>query len=211
VCGGFLGALSLKSGWGDQALDFGGFAGGLVLVVGRQVSSDHEFGDVVFLFKVEELSDFVGSLGSKSSVDDRVGEAGDFGSTLSDNNSRDDAHVVVDEATSDTLSLPLTLSAWSVTAHALLQQKSNSTVLEHTLLHTETLFVLTTGDSQHVALELFAKAVGGHLVRDSLLEHVADFVLIVDFDGFLLASGRVGDIYFHLGWLFFFVSIFLFL
>jgi len=211
VSGGFLGAFSLKSGWGDKSLNFRGLAGGLVLVVGWQVSSDHEFGDVVFLFKVEQLSDFVGSLGSKSSVDDRVGEAGNVGSTLSDNNGRDDAHIVGDNATSDTLSLPLTLSAWSVTAHALLQQKSNSTMLKDTLLHTETLFVLTTGDSQDVALELFAKAVGGYFVRDSLLEHVADFVLIVDFDGFLLASGRVGDVYFHLGWLFFFVSIFLFL
>ena len=38
-----------------------------------------------YLVEVEELSNLVGSLGSKSSVNDGVGEAGDFVVTLSDN------------------------------------------------------------------------------------------------------------------------------
>jgi len=181
-----------------------------VLIVGRQLSSDDVVLAVVFLVEVEQLSDSVGSLGSKSSVDDGVGEAGDFAGTLSDDNGRDDTHIVVDNASTHALSLPLTSSARSVAAHALLQQKSDTSVLKDTLLHAESLLVLATSDPQDVSLEFIAKSIGGNLVRDSLLEHMADFVLIVNFDGFLLARGRIGDVYFHCVWAgYFFVSIFL--
>lgn len=68
--GGFLGALTLESNWGDQALDLGGLAAYLgVLFSGLELSSDDVASDIVFLVQVEKLSDLVGSLGPKSSVD----------------------------------------------------------------------------------------------------------------------------------------------
>jgi len=168
-----------------------------VLLVGWENSSDDKSADIVFLVEVEELSDLVSSLGSKSSVDEGVCEASDVLLAFSYDNGRNNAHIVVQDASSNRLSLPLTSSARSVAAHALLEQKLYSTVDKDTLLHGESLLVLTSGDSKDVALEFVAKAVGWDLVRDSLLEHVADFVLIVDFNGLLLTRLRVGDVNFH--------------
>jgi len=202
-----LRAFSLKSNGRDESLDLGGLGADLgVLLVGSELASDDVRSDIVLLVEVEELSNLVGSLGSKSSVNDGVGEAGDFVVTLSDNNGGKNAHIVVNNATSNTLSLPLTLATGSVSAHALLQQESNTSMMKDTLLHTETLFVFTSSDSEHVALPLIAKRFGADLVRDSLLKKVANLVLIVDFDGFLLARGRVGDVDFHAVWGIFFVS-----
>merc|ERR1712203_214344 len=57
--GGFLASFSLKSGWGDESLDLWGFRSGFsVLFVSFQFSSDNEGSNIVFLFEVEELSDF---------------------------------------------------------------------------------------------------------------------------------------------------------
>jgi len=169
-----------------------------VLFGGLELTSDDKVSYIVLLVQVEELTDLVGSLGSKSSVDDGVGEASNLVVALSHNNGRDDAHVVVQDATSNGLSLSLATSATGVTAHAVLEQESNTSADEHTLLHAEALLVLATGDAEHVALELVAEAIGRYLVRDTLVEHVRHFVLIVDFDGLLLAGGRVGNIDFHI-------------
>jgi len=168
-----------------------------VLLVGLELPSDHKVSDIVLLVQVEELSDLVGSLWSKSSVNNGVGQAGDVVVALSDDDGGEHAQVVVDDATSNRLSLSLAGSAAGVTGGTVLEEESNSVSAENTLFHAETLLVLTTGDPEHVALVLVSEWVGGNLVGDSLLVEVLHLVLIIDFKGFLLAGGRVGDIDFH--------------
>jgi len=168
-----------------------------VLLVGLQLSSDDKVSHIVLLVQVEKLSDLVGSLGSESSVDNGVGQAGDVVLALSHDNSGEHAQVVVDDATSNRLSLSLTRSAAGVAGGTVFEEKSNSMSAEDTLLHAETLLVLTTGDPEHVALVLVSEWVSGNLVGDSLLVEVLDLVLIIDFEGLLLAGGRVGDVNFH--------------
>jgi len=168
-----------------------------VLLVGLQLSSDDKVSDIVLLVQVEELSDLVGSLGSESSVDNGVGQAGDVVLALSHDNGGEHAQVVVDDATSHRLSLSLTSSTASVAGGTVLEEESNSMSAEDTLFHAETLLVLTTGDPEHVALVLVSEWISGNLVGDSLLVEVLDLVLIIDFEGLLLAGGRVGDVNFH--------------
>jgi len=168
-----------------------------VLLVGLELPSDHKVSHIVLLVQVEELSDLVGSLWSKSSVNNGVGQAGDVVVALSHDDGGENAQVVVNDATSNRLSLSLARSATSVARGAVFEEESNSMSAEDTLLHAETLFILTTGDPEHVALVLVSEWIGGHLVRDSLLVKVLDLVLIIDFEGFLLAGGRVGDVDFH--------------
>ena len=112
-------------------------------------------------------------------------------------NSRDDAHVLVNDAASDRFSLPFTFPARSVARVAGFEKKPDSTGAENTLFHGETLFVLTSGDSKNVAFELVAKVIGWELVGDPLLVHDLGLVVIVDFDGFLLPGGGVGDVDLH--------------
>lgn len=108
--------------------------------------------DGVVLFQAEELSDVVGSLGTKSSGNSLktvkslrsgqffvtdvkanmfysylVGESFDLGITLLDDHEVEDGEIVVDNATSDGLSLTLTGSAGSVARLALGEEELNST------------------------------------------------------------------------------------
>jgi len=195
--GGPLGALPLNADGGDQPLDLGGLGPGLVLVVGGQLLPDDELGDVVVLLQVEEGSDLGGALGAEGLVEGvlvgvGLAEAGEVGLALADDDAGDGGHAVVVHAAADGLPLALALAAGSVAGLALLHEEADSVVGEDTLLHGETLLVGATGEADDVAFVLFAKGVEGHLVGDPLVEDVLVLVLILDFDAFLLARGRVG-------------------
>jgi len=170
-----------------------------VFLVGGKLSSDDKVSDIVFLFEVEQLSDFVGSFWSQSSINNGVGQTGNIVVTLSDDAGGQNSQIVVDDATSDGFSLSFTGSFAGVAGSAFLHEKSNSMSDEDTLFHGETLFVFTTGDSQDVAFEFIAQWISGYFMGDSFFVHVLDFVFIINFEGFLLASGRVSDVDFHNG------------
>merc|ERR1711963_851466 len=145
--GGFLASFSLKSDWGDQSLDLWGLGSGFrVFLVGGKLSSDDKVSDIVFLFEVEQLSDFVGSFWSQSSINNGVGQTSNIVVTLSDNAGGQNSQIVVDDATSDGFSLSFTGSFASVAGSAFLHEKSNSMSDEDTLFHGETLFVFASGD-----------------------------------------------------------------
>jgi len=195
---GFLGSLSLNSNSGDQSLDFGSLRSSFVFVVGGQISSDNEFGDIVFLVQVEKLSDFGSSFGTQSLVGNGVvGEAWDVGISSFDNDARNSGHVVIVDATSDGFPLSFTSSLRVITAGSTLQQQSLSLRSQNTLFHGETLLVFATSESDDVAFPFVTKGVEGNFVRDSFFEDVFVSVFVVDFDTFLLAGGRVGDVKFH--------------
>merc|ERR1711907_5303 len=196
--GGFLASFSLKSDWGDQSLDLWSLGSGFrVFLVGGKLSSDDKVSDIVFLFEVEQLSDFVGSFWSQWSINNGVGQTGNIVVTLSDDAGGQNSQIVVDDATSDGFSLSFTGSFASVAGSAFLHEKSNSVSDEDTLFHGETLFVFASGDPQNVSFEFVAEWVGWDFVGDSLFVEVLDFMFIVDFEGFLLAGGRVGDVDLH--------------
>merc|ERR1712217_753995 len=107
--GSFLASFSLKSNWGNESLDLWSLRSGFsVLFVSFQFSSDNERSDIVFLFEVEELSDFVSSFWSQSSINNGVGQTGDFVFTFSDDAGGENGQIVVNDATSNGFSLSFT-------------------------------------------------------------------------------------------------------
>ena len=70
--------------------------------------------------------------------------------------------------------------------------------MHDTLLHGESLLVVTTGDLENVACELRTHRVAGNFVAHAALHEDAEFALVFDFNELLGAIGRVGDIEFHL-------------
>lgn len=130
---------SLQSHGGDQSLDLGGLGVRLgTLGLGRDLSSDNELSDIVFLGQVEESSDLGGSLGTQSLGQNGVGQSGDLLFTLLDDDNGQDGDVGVDDATSDGLSLSFTGSSSSVARVTVGQEETGSVGKENTLLHGET-------------------------------------------------------------------------
>ena len=120
----------------------------------KDQNSNQRLSNLTYLFEVEELSDFVSSFWSQSSVNNGVGQTGDVVFTFSDDAGGENSQIVVNDATSDGFSLSFTSSFAGVSGLAFLHEKSNSMSDEDTLFHGETLFVFTTGDSKDVNGEL---------------------------------------------------------
>ena len=57
---------------------------------------------------------------------------------------------------------------------SLLEEEPDTAVGEDSLLHGETLLVVSSGDSHHVALELVSEGVGLHLLAHALLVERSD-------------------------------------
>jgi hypothetical protein len=70
-------------------------------------------------------------------------------------------------------------------------------VCQLTLLHGETLLVVSTTDSDDVALELVTELVNGNILTHSLLPEDSGLEVIVDGECLLSASGGVGEVQLH--------------
>lgn len=185
-------SLSLQGLWGNQSLDLWSLGVGLVTL--DNLTSDNEVSDVVLLGQAEELSNVAGSLWTQSLWGGGVSQTLDVTVTLLDNRQSKDSQVLADNATSDGLSLTLTSSSWSVTRVALGQQQLDSGWVHNTLLHWETLLVVTTSDSEDVALELVTDSVTGDFLTHSLLVEGTQLVLVIDVDGLLGTVGWVRNV-----------------
>jgi len=147
---GLVSSFALKGDRGDETLDswsdalwfFAFFFDG---------SSDDVLGDRVRFVQGKELSDVVSSLGSESSWDLLVSESLDFAISLLDDDQVEDGQVVVNDATTHGLSLSFSGSARSVALLALLQEKLHTADSTNTLFHGESLFVVSSGDSEDVS------------------------------------------------------------
>jgi hypothetical protein len=154
-------ALSLESQRSNQSLNLWGLLGLTSL------SSDNEFSDIVLLGKIEELSDLVGSLWSKSAWLDLVRESSNLLGALLDDDQVHNREIRTNNATTDGLSLAGTLSSGSEALHVLVEQKSDTSVSQNTLHHGETLLVITTTNANDVAGPFLTERVSWDLSCDS--------------------------------------------
>ena len=77
----------------------------------------------------------------------------------------------------------------------LVEQKADTLVLHDTLLHGETLLVVTTHDLEDVSLVLITEGVGGDLGGKALvIEEDTELLLVVELDALLGPSGGVGNV-----------------
>jgi len=193
-------SLSLKDQRGNQTLDLGSL-GDLLLrflsLLRREFTPDHVLSDIILFAQVEEFSDLRSSLWSKSSWEVSVRETRNLLFSLFDNDEVQNGNVGTDDATPDGFTFALSISSGSVARVSFTQQKANSGVHQHSLLHGETLFIISTHNFENVTLEILPKGFPLNLLRDSLIVEGTKLQFIVHFDAFLSTSRWISDIELH--------------
>jgi hypothetical protein len=92
-----------------------------------------------------------------------------FSVTLLHNNQVEDREIRTNNATADGLALAFTAFTLAIARSALLQQQANTLVGDDTLLHRETLLIVTAGNTENVALVIRTEAVTADFARHLLL------------------------------------------
>jgi uncharacterized protein YaaW (UPF0174 family) len=185
-------SLSLQNLWSDQSLDL--WSLGVLLLTLDNLSSDNVLSNVILLGQTEELSDVVSSLWTQSLWNLDISQTLELVVTLLDDNKGQDGEIWTNNGTSDRLSLSLTNSSWSVTRVTLSEQQLDTVWQQDTLLHWETLLVVTTGDLEDVTLELITDRLTIDFLTDSLLVEDTQTVVIINLKGLLGPVGWVGNV-----------------
>ena len=149
--------LPLQHDGGHKSLDLGSLELGLLAFLDGQGTLDHVLAHVVILAEVEQLADLGGSLGSQSTGNGVVSEAGDFVLALLHNHDGEDRQIAVNNATTDRLALALAGSSLAEARMPLGEKKANTSLGQHTLLHRESLLVVASGDAEDIAFPLVAE------------------------------------------------------
>lgn len=134
---------------------------------------------IVFLGETEEAADLGGALGTEALGVDDVGKAGNVGLADLDDGESKDGKIGGDDAATDGLSLTLTSTAGAVAGVTLGEQEADTGRVHNTLLHGETLLVVTAGDADDVALPLVAEGVSGDLSAHLLSQHLSAFSVTI--------------------------------
>lgn len=187
--GDLLGEDSLLSVDGKrsyQSLDLRSLDDGLALSL--EDSRNDSLSDIIGLFKVEKLSDVGSSLRSKTLGDGDISQTFNLTGSLSEDDQVKDGKIGSDDATSNRLSLSLTNLSGSVARLTLLQEQSNSVVGDDTLLHGETLEIVTSGDSEKVTSPFLTKTLTLNFLSDSLVVEVSKDGFIINFEVLLGTS-----------------------
>ena len=106
-------SLVLQALRGNETLNLGGFASGLLSVTDNLATND-ELANVVLLGEVEELADASCALRTEAAGLVGISQAWNLSLALLDNNQVDDGQVATDDAPTDRLAFTLTATANSV-------------------------------------------------------------------------------------------------
>lgn len=132
---------------------------------------------IVLLGEAKELADLGSALGSKALGVDDVGQTGNVLLALLDDGQSKDGQVHADNATADRLALALAGAAGAVAGVAVGEEEADTGRVHDTLLHRETLLVVTAGDAEDVALPLVAEGVSGDLLAHLQITEMLVFLL----------------------------------
>lgn len=190
-------ALAADTLLGDKTLDLGGLVESLVSAL--DLTANNVLADIVLLLvKSEGLNDVVAALHTESVGALDIGHTSDLTVTLLGNAEEDRANIGSDDAATDGLAGTLTNAHGLVASATLLEEDAGSAVDKDTLLHLETLLIVTAGNSEDVALELVTQDFAVNFLTHSSVEEGTDCLFIVNFKLFLATSGWVCNIEFHL-------------
>ena len=142
-------------------------------VLGLDLSSNNVLADVVSLLEVEEFPDLGRALGAETLGKDVVGKAGVFLLTLLDDSEGKDGNVVADDASTNGLPATLTRATGSVARVSVGEEQAGTDREEDTLLHRETLLVVTTSDTEDVSSPFRTKDVAFNLLGEALVVECA--------------------------------------
>ena len=107
-----------------------------------------------------KLPDLRCSFGSKSSWDGVVSESGDLTFSLLDNGAWQDGELSVNNATTNGFSFSFSGLSCSVAAMTFAEEKTYTSLGQHTLFHGETLFVVSSGDTEDISIPFFTQSRG---------------------------------------------------
>lgn len=144
---------------------------------------------IIILGEAKELADLGGALWSKTLWVDGVGDTWDVGISLLDDGESEDGEVHGDDASANRLALALAGAAWAVARVSLRKKKADTGWVHNTLLHWETLLIVSSGDLEDVALELITNRVTWDLSAHALLHEDAELALVLNLDQLLGAIG----------------------
>jgi len=195
---GYVVTLALETFRSDQTLDLGGLVLGLLPpFLGWEWATDNVLPDIVLLGEVEELADLASTLGSQSPGNRLVGQAWDLTFTFLYDDQVENRQVSINNAASDRLALALSPPPWTIAGVALAEKKADTSIAQDTLLHGETLLVVSSADAHNVALPLISKRLCRHLMGHTLVIESSQLVLIINFDELLAAHSWITYIQLH--------------
>jgi len=192
-------AAALETDGGDKALDLRSFGVGLsVLLLGRlDFPSDDVFPDIVLLGEIEESPDFSRSLGTESLGKDIVGQTFNLAFSLLYDDQTENSNIGANDAAADGLASAFTIPAGAVARVTVREEESDTGGEENTLLHGETLLVISTSNTEDVTSPFGTKSVTLDLLRDPFVVEDTSASLVIDLNGLLLPCCRVGDVELH--------------
>jgi len=168
-----------------------------LLLVGA-LTSNNVLASVILVGKVEQLANLAGTLGTNTARDNLVSETRDLLFTLLHDNAVDNRKIVGDDATTDSTTTTYTIMlATTIADSAGLKKKTNTVINKNTLLHGETILIVTTSDTKNVALELITKRRCVNFVADTHFHERAKFLLIIKVEYLLTTSSGASDVDLH--------------
>jgi len=182
----------------DNTLDAWALVDGLVSAL--DLTLDNIAGAIVLLaVKGESLNDVTAALGTETIGAINVGDTVNLLLTLLDNTEEDSSQIRADNAATDGFTLAVTVTTGLETRTAGFEENAGTVVEQDALLHLETLFVVTTGDSENVTLVgIIVHHFAGDLLSDTSVVEGTDELFIINFNFLLSASGGVRNVELHL-------------
>jgi hypothetical protein len=192
-------AATLETLRGDEPLDLGSLGVRLRVLLLRALDlpPDHVLPNIIILAQVEEPPDLCRPLGTQSLGQNGVGQPGDVVVALLDDDEGENGDIGANDASTNRFALTLTSAAGAVAGVAFGEEETDTVGKEDTLLHGETLLVVSTGDAEDVALVLVTERVSSDFVGHLLLKEGTVFSLIFNVNELLGPSRGVGDIELH--------------
>jgi len=193
-----LSTLASDASRSNKTLNLGVSVSGVgltgLLVDALDGAANDEAAEILLLVKLQELAQGGSALGvvGLGAVD--VGETIDFLSTLLNNDEVKNGDLGGDNATTNGLALAFTSLAGAVARLTLGEQETNTVLSEDTLLHGETLEIVTTSDLKEVTFPVAAEDSTIDNLGDALLNESANDMLILDVEDLLSARDRVCDV-----------------
>jgi len=194
----------LKGAGSDDTLHLGllGVLLAALLLVGACASND-VLAYIIIVGEVEQLADLAGTLGTNTTGDNLVSEARDLLLALLHDDAVDHREIVGNDATTDSATTTHSVtSTTTITNNAGLEEKTNTVIDKNTLLHGETILIVTTSDAKDVALEFVTKRSGINLIADTHLHEDAKLLLIINIEHLLTTCCGTSDVDLHLCFVF---------
>jgi len=187
--------LALKNAGSHKTLNSGCLGVWLLFRVLRlNFPTDDILSDIVFFGQVKHLADLRCPLRSKALGHSLVSDSGNILLALLDDDERQDRKVGIDDASTNGFALALTSTTRTVASVSFGEKETDTVGYEDTLLHRETLLVVTACNAEDLSFEFISNSVTRDFLGHALIVKAPNFTFIFNVDGLLAASGRVGDI-----------------